>query len=136
MSFANCELPYHVGGVLEHESDLLLASPQLFREHFAIDCRTGCYPIAFTPGEQIVELPDVASGEVSTESYASSCSRRGYVDQDAAGRIDLPGIFPVRTVPDAREIREWIERGTSFLAGMEKNSGSRLASARMPIVVG
>jgi hypothetical protein len=33
--------------------------------------------------------------------------------------IDLPGIFAVRTVPDAREIREWIERGTSFLTGME-----------------
>ena len=49
--------------------------------------------------------------------------------------IDLPGIFPVRTVPDAREIREWIERGTSFLAGMEKYSGFQIARPPMRAVV-
>jgi NADPH-dependent 2,4-dienoyl-CoA reductase/sulfur reductase-like enzyme len=34
--------------------------------------------------------------------------------------IDLPGIFEVRTVPDARTIRDWIERGTRFFSGMER----------------
>ncbi len=37
--------------------------------------------------------------------------------------IDLPGIFHVRTVPDVRTIREWIEGGTGFLAGMFQYSG-------------
>ena len=37
--------------------------------------------------------------------------------------IDLPGIFHVRTVPDAKTIGEWVEGGTSFLAGMFKYSG-------------
>jgi len=32
----------------------------------------------------------------------------------------LPGIFSVRTVPDAREIRQWLEKGTPFLAGMDQ----------------
>jgi DNA-binding CsgD family transcriptional regulator len=41
VSFANCGLPYHVGDVIEHESDLLVASERLFREHFRVDCRTG-----------------------------------------------------------------------------------------------
>ena len=42
VSFANCGLPYHVGDVIEHESDLLVANEQVFRGHFAVDCRTGC----------------------------------------------------------------------------------------------
>ena len=37
--------------------------------------------------------------------------------------IDLPGIFHVRTVPDAREICEWIEKGNPFLAGIHRYSG-------------
>jgi NADPH-dependent 2,4-dienoyl-CoA reductase/sulfur reductase-like enzyme len=39
--------------------------------------------------------------------------------------IDLPGIFQVRTVPDARAIREWIERGTPFLLGCITTRASR-----------
>ena len=51
--------------------------------------------------------------------------------------IDLPGIFHVRTVPDARTIREWIERGTSFLAGMYTYSGIQFVKpARRAVVVG
>ena len=49
--------------------------------------------------------------------------------------IDLPGIFPVRTVPDAAEIRRWIERGTSFLAGMGKYSGFQTVRPPMRAVV-
>ena len=40
VSYANCGLPYHVGGVIEQESSLLVATEQMFRAIFAIDCRT------------------------------------------------------------------------------------------------
>jgi NADPH-dependent 2,4-dienoyl-CoA reductase/sulfur reductase-like enzyme/rhodanese-related sulfurtransferase len=49
--------------------------------------------------------------------------------------IDLPGIFQVRTVPDARAIREWVERGSSFLAGMERYSGFQTVRPRKRAVV-
>jgi NADPH-dependent 2,4-dienoyl-CoA reductase/sulfur reductase-like enzyme/rhodanese-related sulfurtransferase len=138
VSYANCGLPYHVGGVIEHESDLLVASPQLFREHFAIDCRTECEAIGVAPGQQTVELRDVASGEVSTEPYDKLVLSPGAPSiRPPISGVDLPGVFPVRTVPDAREIREWIERGTSFLAGMEKYSGFQtVRPARHAVVVG
>jgi NADPH-dependent 2,4-dienoyl-CoA reductase/sulfur reductase-like enzyme len=42
VSYANCGLPYHVGGVIEKESSLLVADEKLFREQFAIDVRTRC----------------------------------------------------------------------------------------------
>src|SRR6478752_1854226 len=124
VSYANCGLPYHVGSVIEHESDLLVASPEVFRGHFAIDCRTGCEAIGISPQDKTVQLRDVATGAVTTESYDKLVLSPGAPSiRPPLPGIDLPGIFAVRTVPDARAIREWIERGTSFLAGMDKYSG-------------
>ena len=75
---------------------------------------------------------------MSTESYDKLVLSPGAPSiRPPLPGIDLPGIFPVRTVPDAREIREWIERGTSFLAGMEKYSGFQtVRPARHAVVVG
>jgi NADPH-dependent 2,4-dienoyl-CoA reductase/sulfur reductase-like enzyme len=42
VSYANCGLPYHVGGAIEKEASLLVATEQTFREQFAIDVRTRC----------------------------------------------------------------------------------------------
>ena len=52
VSYANCGLPYHVGNVIEKESSLLVASEQLFREHFDIDVRTQCEAIEISPKEK------------------------------------------------------------------------------------
>ena len=49
--------------------------------------------------------------------------------------IDLPGIFHVRTVPDARAINEWIEKGNPFLAGMYKYSGFQAVRPKIRAVV-
>ena len=136
VSYANCGLPYHVGSVIEHESDLLVASPQVFRRHFNVDCRTGCEAIGISPQDKTVQLRDVATGEVTTESYDKLVLSPGAPSvRPPLPGIDLPGIFAVRTVPDAREIREWIERGTSFLAGMEKYSGFQTVRPPMRAVV-
>ena len=48
VSYANCGLPYHVGGVIEKESSLLVASEQMFRDMFAIDVRTNCEAISIS----------------------------------------------------------------------------------------
>ncbi len=138
VSFANCGLPYHVGGVIERESELLVANEQLFREQFAIDCRTGCDVVGISPQARTVELRDVASGEVTIESYDRLVLSPGAASiRPPLPGIDLPGIFPLRTVPDARQIREWIEGGTSYLAGMEKYSGLQtVRPSRRAVVVG
>ena len=136
VSFANCGLPYHVGGVIEHESDLLVANERVFREQFAVDCRTGCEAIGISPEDKTVQLRDVASGEVTTETYDKLVLSPGAPSvRPPLPGIELPGIFPVRTVPDAREIREWIDGGTSFLAGMGRYSGFQIARPPMRAVV-
>jgi len=124
VSYANCGLPYHVGGVIEKESSLLVANEQLFREQFAIDVRTHCEAIEISPKEKTVKLRDVTTGEVTTNAYDKLVLSPGAASvRPLLPGIDLPGIFHVRTVPDARQINEWLERGSPFLAGMYRYSG-------------
>jgi NADPH-dependent 2,4-dienoyl-CoA reductase/sulfur reductase-like enzyme len=125
VSYANCGLPYYVSGVISKESSLLVANEQVFRIQFAVDARTNCEAIAIAPKQKTVELRDVATGKVTTESYDKLVLSPGAPSvQPPLPGIDLPGIFQVRTVPDARTIREWIERGTEFLAGCTTTRGS------------
>jgi NADPH-dependent 2,4-dienoyl-CoA reductase/sulfur reductase-like enzyme len=126
VSYANCGLPYHVGGVIEKESSLLVASEQMFRVMFAVDVRTNCEAISISPKNKTVDLRNVTTGEITTESYDKLVLSPGApsVHPDLPG-IDLPGIFHVRTVPDARTIREWVEGGTTYLAGITSTRESR-----------
>ena len=138
VSYANCGLPYHVGDVIQKESSLLLASEQTFRAMFAVEVRTQCEAIAISPKKKTVDLRNVMTGAVTTESYDKLVLSPGAssVHPPLPG-IDLPGIFHVRTVPDARTIREWVERGTAFLTGMYNYSGIQLAKPiRRAVVVG
>jgi NADPH-dependent 2,4-dienoyl-CoA reductase/sulfur reductase-like enzyme len=124
VSYANCGLPYHVGDVIPKESSLLVATENTFRSQFAVDARTCCEAIKISPDKKTIDLRNVATGEVTIESYDKLVLSPGAVTiRPPLPGIDLPGIFQVRTVPDARAIREWIERGSLFLAGMDKYSG-------------
>jgi len=136
VSYANCGLPYHVGGVIEKESSLIVADENTFRSQFAIDVRTRCEAIGIAPQRKTVELRNVATGEVITESYDKLVLSPGAPSiRPPLPGIDLPGIFEVRTVPDARAIREWIERGSAFLAGMHRYSGFQTVRPKTRAVV-
>lgn len=136
VSYANCGLPYHVGGVIERESSLLVANEQLFRTQFAIDVRTRCEAVEISPKEKTVKLRDLATGEVTIRPYDKLVLSPGASSfHPPLPGIDLPGIFHVRTVPDARAIREWVERGNPFLAGMYRYSGFQVRRPRTRAVV-
>jgi NADPH-dependent 2,4-dienoyl-CoA reductase/sulfur reductase-like enzyme len=136
VSYTNCGLPYHVGGVIEKESSLLVANEQLFRSQFAIDVHTNCEAIEISPKKKTVKLRDVATGEVTTQSYDKLVLSPGAVSvRPPLPGIDLPGIFHVRTAPDVREIREWIERGSAFLSGMDHYSGFQTIRPKTRAVV-
>ena len=138
VSYANCGLPYHVSGVIPKESSLLVANEQVFRVIHNIGVRTNCEAVAISPQKKTVDLRDVATGAVTTESYDKLVLAPGATSiRPPLPGIDLPGIFQVRTVPDARAIREWIEKGTSFLAGMFGYSGIQFVKpTRRAVVIG
>jgi len=98
VSYANCGLPYHVGGVIEKEVSLLVANEEIFRSQFAIDVRTRCEAIEITPEENTIKLRDVATGEVSIHRYDKLVLSPGALSvRPPLPGIDLPGIFHVRT---------------------------------------
>jgi NADPH-dependent 2,4-dienoyl-CoA reductase/sulfur reductase-like enzyme/rhodanese-related sulfurtransferase len=138
VSYANCGLPYHVGGTIEKESSLLVATEQTFRAQFAVDCRTRCEVVGISPKQKTVDLKNHVTGVVTTEKYDKLVLSPGAAPiRPPLPGIDLPGIFPVRTVPDARSIREWLDRGTENQAGMNSYTGFQTAAKpKRAVVVG
>jgi NADPH-dependent 2,4-dienoyl-CoA reductase/sulfur reductase-like enzyme len=136
VSYANCGLPYYVGGVIEQESSLFVADEQTFRGKFAIDVRTCCEAIKISPDQKTVDLRNVMSGEVITESYDKLVLSPGAapIRPNLPG-IDLPGIFSVRTVPDVRAIREWLGANKT-LSGMESYTGFQTVVKKRAVVIG
>jgi NADPH-dependent 2,4-dienoyl-CoA reductase/sulfur reductase-like enzyme/rhodanese-related sulfurtransferase len=85
-----------------------------------------------------VDLRNVATGAVTTESYDKLVLSPGALSvRPPLPGIDLSGIFQARTVPNARQIRAWIEKGTTFLAGMYNYSGIQMVKpTRRAVVIG
>lgn len=113
VSFANCGLPYFVGNVIADERKLLVASPQLFHERFAIEVRTRHEVMAIDREHRTVCVRDLDApgGAVERkERYDALVLAPGAapIRPPIAG-IDLPGIFAVRTIPDSVRIRHWID---------------------------
>ena len=136
VSYANCGLPYHVGGVIEQESSLLVADEKTFRVLYGIDVRTYCEAIKIHPEKKSVELKNIKTGEVHSESYDKLVLSPGAAPiQPPFPGIDLPGVFKVRTVPDARAIREWIEARKKFPTGLDTYSGFQTDKPTLRAVV-
>ena len=138
ISYANCGLPYYVGGLIPRESKLVLADAALFRAQLNVEVRTLCEAVSIDPEARTVQLRDVASGEVTTESYDKLVLSPGASPiRPPLPGIDLPGIFAVRTVPDVHVIREWMEGHVTDPSGLDTYTGSQtVLPARRAVVVG
>ena len=130
-------LPYHIGGSIENEASLLVATEQMFRAVFAIDCRTNCEVVGINSSKKTVDLKNHLTGEVTTEKYDKLVLSPGAAPiRPPLPGIDLPGIFSVRTVPDAKHIREWLDRDL-VNTGMNEYSGANtIAKPKNAVVVG
>ena len=110
VSFANCGLPYYIGGVIEDRDELLLVSPELFRERFNIDVRlhSEVTDIDAAAKTVTVRTPD----GVVTEPYDKLIIATGGrpVAPPIPG-IGRSGVCTVFTVPDADAIMAWLARG-------------------------
>jgi NADPH-dependent 2,4-dienoyl-CoA reductase/sulfur reductase-like enzyme/rhodanese-related sulfurtransferase len=110
VSFANCGLPYYVGNVIQDEAKLLVSTPQLFRDRFNIDVRILNEAVLIDREANEVVVRDRSSGQEYRERYDALVLSPGAAPiRPPLQGIDLPGIFTLRTVPDSRQVREWIE---------------------------
>ncbi|HMR14568.1 MAG TPA: FAD-dependent oxidoreductase, partial [Arachnia sp.] len=69
VSFANCGLPYHVGGVIEERSALLLQTPESLAARFRLDVRVGTEAVAVDPAAKTVTARTLATGDEQVLAY-------------------------------------------------------------------
>lgn len=109
VSYANCGLPYYVGGVITDRRALTLQTPKSFWSRFRIDVRVGNEVTAIHPAERTVTVRRVEDGTEYTEHYDKLVLSPGAtaVRPDLPG-IDDPRIFTLRTVEDTFRIRDYV----------------------------
>lgn len=109
VSFANCGLPYHVGGVIAEEDKLLVAKPALFADRFRIAVKARHEVVAIDRAAKSITVRDLATGQDFQDRYDALVLSPGAtaIIPPIAG-IDGPGIFTMRTIPDARAVKGWI----------------------------
>ena len=103
VSFANCGLPYYVGGEIARREDLFVVTPQMFRSRFDIDVRPETLATAVDPRRKCVTL--VHAGESMEIEYDRLILATGTkaVIPPIPG-LDKAGMFTVRTVTDVDAI--------------------------------
>ena len=88
VSFANCGLPYHVGGVIEERSALLLQTPESLRARFDVDVRVRTEAVAIDREARTVTVRDLDTGTESALEYDALVLTPGA----APVRPPIPGI--------------------------------------------
>ena len=111
VSYANCGLPYYIGGIIRDRKELTLQTPESFRARFNVDVRVHHEVTAIHPQNQTVTVRDLESGRVFEETYDRLLLSPGArpVVPELPGR-ELDGIFSLRTVEDTFRIREYVDQ--------------------------
>jgi len=136
VSYANCGLPYYVGGAIENESSLLVATKEMFHTQFSIDCRTHAEVVNIDATSKTVTIKNRLSGEETTEGYDKLVLSPGSAPiRPPLPGIELPGVFSVRTVDDAKNIKKWLNKDGQ-LAGNEYSSIDLLSKPKRAVVIG
>ena len=105
VSFANCGLPYFIGGVIEQRTDLLLQTPESLQRRFNLDVRVNSRVVAIQPESRTVTVRHVETGVESTDSYDALVLSPGAKPRE----LDIPGFdraLTLRNVPDADRIAD------------------------------
>ena len=121
VSYANCGLPYYIGGVITDPAELTLQTPESFFSRFRIDVRVRHEVTDIDTAAKTVTVKKLDSGEVFTENYDKLLLSPGAKPTlpPLAG-VEGERIFTLRTVEDTFRIREFVEKNapkSAVLAG-------------------
>ncbi len=107
ISFANCGLPYHIGGVIDDREKLLLMTPEGFKDWFEVESRVNSEVIAIDREKKQVLVRETITGREYSESYdrlVLSPGAQPFVPPIPG--VDLEGVFSLRSIPDMDAIKE------------------------------
>lgn len=112
VSFANCGLPYYVGGEIAERDKLLIVTPERLQTRFKLDVRTRSSVEAIDRGAKKVRVRDLSTGRVYEESYDKLILAPGAAPlRPPIPGIDLPGIHTLRNLQDVDRIKEKVDAG-------------------------
>jgi NADPH-dependent 2,4-dienoyl-CoA reductase/sulfur reductase-like enzyme/rhodanese-related sulfurtransferase len=121
VSFANCGLPYYVGGVITDRDALLLQTPETLAARFRLDVRVSHEVTLIDPAAKVVQVRDVTTGTLITEGYDTLVLAAG------ANARELPGAdrrtFTLRTIDDVDNITELLEAAHTPVAAVVVGGG-------------
>ena len=107
VSFANCGLPYYVGGEIEDPAKLLLHTPQTLKAALNLDVRINSEVSAINPAAHAVRVTDTETGEAYTLTYDHLILSPGAIAaRPPIDGLDSPRVHTLRTVDDALALRE------------------------------
>lgn len=111
ISFANCGLPYYIGGEIRDSSALTLQTPESFYARFHIDVRVENEAVAIDPAKKTVQVRNEATGETYQETYDKLILSPG-AKPVIPPIVGLPNdrVFTLRTIPDTLEIKAYIQK--------------------------
>ena len=121
ISYANCGLPYYIGGVIEAPEALTLQTPESFFARFRVDMRVRHEVTALHPDRKTVSVKNLETGEEFEESYDKLLLSPGAKPtQPRLPGVGLEKLFTLRTVEDTFRIKEYIQNNhprSAVLAG-------------------
>ena len=111
ISFANCGLPYYIGGVIKDKDKLLVQTPEKMKQRFRIDVRVSSEVIKINVENKTVEILNKIENKVSIESYDKLVLSPGAepVKPKLYG-IDSTRIFTLRNIPDTYRIKDYVDK--------------------------
>ena len=110
VSFANCGLPYYIGGVITDREDLTLQTPESFKERFNIDVRVLNEAVKISPDTKTVTVKNLRTGETYEETYDNLILSMGAepIRPNIDG-ADGSNVFTLRNIPDTLKIKNYID---------------------------
>jgi len=110
VSFANCGLPYYIGGVITDRGDLTLLTPQSFKARFHIDVRVLNEAVKINPDAKTVTVKNLHTGETYEETYDNLILSMGAepIRPNIEG-ADGSNVFTLRNIPDTLKIKNYID---------------------------
>lgn len=109
VSFANCGLPYHIGGEIERREKLLVHTPQSLQERFNISVKVKHEVQSIDRTNKTVSVCDLVSGQIFSEGYDELVLATGARPlMPPIPGLDQEGIFTLRDIDDMDGIIEWI----------------------------
>ena len=112
VSFANCGLPYHIGGEIAQREKLLIVSPERLRTRFNLDVRVRSSVESIDRAAKKISVRNLATGEVYEESYDKLILAPGAKPiRPPLPGVDLPGIYTLRNLEDMDRIVKRVQQG-------------------------